>query len=612
MGRKPPLDEEPATMEPATLQPNAELFADVKAFAAQLGFGSGGDGDDAFADFAPGKAKKKLKTKKNSADALKTTSDTIATTSAKVSDAPSSNGHHGAAVNNKSKKRPSEAEHQHPATAAHNAGSPAPPPKRQNAVASAGPAPRSLLRNDEPGLWWEHADALPSALRAPLSTAPSQALVEAKRRRGEELLEAEAAAFEAAAERQRGGSSLQWLQQAQKGGTTADKVAAMAVLVQESPAANLRALDGLLTMAGKKGGARAVVGSTLDVLRELWEDVLLPRSRKLRYLEQQPLDALSSLSAREADRALLLWTVEDGLKKRYAAFVESLDALSRDNLDFVKDRALKVAFDLLTSRPEQEAALLSALVNKLGDPGRKLASKAGYFLMRLLSKHPGMKTVVVREIERFVFRPGLADRARYYAVVYLNQMTLTHRDAMVSAAAAPNNKTNNDSDKKKKKKNGAEQGDESGSLARRMVDLYFTLFKLITEGKLGTSASLAQAASDRKRREQEAKAARRGKKKFKSGKVDASRVQRASVQPQDAEGKGEEEQDNNDKHYHRAAQSGEIDSRMLSALITGVRRAFPYVAAEEVEPLIEAHTGERDVRGNKRKVDVVFFFSLNV
>lgn len=31
---------------------------------------------------------------------------------------------------------------------------------------------------------------------------------------------------------------------------------------------------------------------------------------------------------------------------------------------------------------------------------------------------------------------------------------------------------------------------------------------------------------------------------------------------------------------------------MLSALITGVRRAFPYVESDKVEPMIEAH-GEK-------------------
>ena len=32
-----------------------------------------------------------------------------------------------------------------------------------------------------------------------------------------------------------------------------------------------------------------------------------------------------------------------------------------------------------------------------------------------------------------------------------------------------------------------------------------------------------------------------------------------------------------------------MDARMLSALVAGVRRAFPFVAADAVEPLIDAH-----------------------
>jgi ribosome biogenesis protein MAK21 len=57
--------------------------------------------------------------------------------------------------------------------------------------------------------------------------------------------------------------------------------------------------------------------------------------------------------------------------------VEALEACSRDNLEFVKDRAIKTMFDLLAGKPEGEGRLLSALVNKLGDPDRKLASKVG-------------------------------------------------------------------------------------------------------------------------------------------------------------------------------------------------------------------------------------------
>ena len=53
---------------------------------------------------------------------------------------------------------------------------------------------------------------------------------------------------------------------------------------------------------------------------------------------------------------------------------------------------------------------------QLGDPERKVASKAGYLLARLLEQHPNMKRVVVQEIEAFTFRPHVGLRARYYAV----------------------------------------------------------------------------------------------------------------------------------------------------------------------------------------------------
>ena len=37
-----------------------------------------------------------------------------------------------------------------------------------------------------------------------------------------------------------------------------------------------------------------------------------------------------------------------------------------------------------------------------------------------------MKPIVVGEVQRFMFRPGLQERARYYAVVFLNQLQLSH------------------------------------------------------------------------------------------------------------------------------------------------------------------------------------------
>jgi ribosome biogenesis protein MAK21 len=56
-------------------------------------------------------------------------------------------------------------------------------------------------------------------------------------------------------------------------------------------------------------------------------------------------------------------------------FVTALEECSRDNLEFIKERALRAIAELLRAKPEGEALLLTALVNKLGDPSRKLASK---------------------------------------------------------------------------------------------------------------------------------------------------------------------------------------------------------------------------------------------
>lgn len=77
----------------------------------------------------------------------------------------------------------------------------------------------------------------------------------------------------------------------------------------------------------------------------------------------------------------------------------------------------------------------------------QVASKAGYLLSCLLVEHPMMKPIVFREVRRFVFRPNLSDRAKYYSIIFLNQMVLSEKEA------------------------------EGGSaLAKDLIDCYFALF----------------------------------------------------------------------------------------------------------------------------------------
>lgn len=59
---------------------------------------------------------------------------------------------------------------------------------------------------------------------------------------------------------------------------------------------------------------------------------------------------------------------------RFAQFVRMLQEASRDNLEYIKDKAVRAITDLLRGKPEQEGLLLTALVDKLGDPSRKTAA----------------------------------------------------------------------------------------------------------------------------------------------------------------------------------------------------------------------------------------------
>eukprot|EP00731_Ephydatia_muelleri_P010552 Em0005g1138a len=57
--------------------------------------------------------------------------------------------------------------------------------------------------------------------------------------------------------------------------------------------------------------------------------------------------------------------------------------LSHDTVANIREKVLGHIFDLLYQKPEQKQSLLQLLVNKLGDPVRKVASKCIFFLLKL-------------------------------------------------------------------------------------------------------------------------------------------------------------------------------------------------------------------------------------
>lgn len=105
-----------------------------------------------------------------------------------------------------------------------------------------------------------------------------------------------------------------------------------------------------------------------------------------------------------------------------------------DPLLFVKTKMMTYIYDLLKAKPEEEQNLLTLLVNKMGDQERKIASKTTHLLSQLLQEHPAMKVIVIKEVERLLFRANVAEKAKYYAIIFLNQIVLSNRPDDKAAA----------------------------------------------------------------------------------------------------------------------------------------------------------------------------------
>ncbi|KAJ3270930.1 hypothetical protein HDV01_007327 [Terramyces sp. JEL0728] len=301
-----------------------------------------------------------------------------------------------------------------------------------------------------------------------------------------------------------------------KSGTVTDKVSALTLLIQESPVHTFTNLNDHLIQGMAKKKARREALLAIDSIKDLLLNNLLPE-RKLKYFVDQPC-----LSHEASPAHLIVWYYEDALKKAYYDFLQVVEELSKDVLQHVKSKMLITVYELLSDKPEQEDNLLSLLVNKMGDLDRKIASKATYLLTQLLIKHPAMKLVVIKEVERLLFRPNVADRARYYAITFLNQIILTKSKADVEAA-------------------------------NHLVHLYFTIFEAIVQAMKEEKEDIAVQT--------------KGDDKKKKGKKRSSKYNRGPKK----------------KNAETAPALVKIDgvnSKMMAALLTGVNRAFPFASLE--------------------------------
>ncbi|KAF7992359.1 hypothetical protein HCN44_001684 [Aphidius gifuensis] len=116
--------------------------------------------------------------------------------------------------------------------------------------------------------------------------------------------------------------------------------------------------------------------------------------------------------------------------EEFAEILEKQDRVkvASDTVDINREKVFSVMTDLLIGNSEQEQKLLEFIINKIDDSKSKVASKAVCCLNKLLHEHPAMKVVVLKEIEKLLFRPNVGQRAQYYAICLLAQYVLDKDD----------------------------------------------------------------------------------------------------------------------------------------------------------------------------------------
>ncbi|CAI4872356.1 AFH_G0009400.mRNA.1.CDS.1 [Saccharomyces cerevisiae] len=214
-------------------------------------------------------------------------------------------------------------------------------------------------------------------------------------------------------------------------------------------------------------------------------------------------------------RTLAIFYFEDYLKKLFFRVLEVLEVLSHDPIIHVRLQILNHVFDLLTNQPEQEFNLLRLGVNKIGDIDSKVSSKASYLLLKLEQAHPNMKSIVIDAIVDIALRPNADYHTTYYSVITLNQTILKRSE---------------------------------DSVANKLVKTYFTLFEkfLINTDKDNTNGVVKSNSKSYEEKR---------KKNFKKGKHGGKSVKIEKTENEVLD---------------------EKNSKLFSALLTGINRAFPF------------------------------------
>lgn len=229
-------------------------------------------------------------------------------------------------------------------------------------------------------------------------------------------------------------SDARWLQTALRKGTAKDRANAGALLVTSNPLGNLEALN---TLIGFTKISNKASNDVVTILVDLWKKVLLPPHRKLLSLQFRGADCKlvrknTDLSKDKQRRIYAYWFFENELKELYFEFLKNLQQAVQTGQEHNKNAGIVAASQLLSFAPEKEQMLLTLLINKLGDPTAKVASKALHHLTEVAHRHPNMCGVIVAESEKLLFRNNISDRAQHFALCFLASIAPAGRPEVCS------------------------------------------------------------------------------------------------------------------------------------------------------------------------------------
>ncbi|KAJ3567250.1 hypothetical protein NP233_g6482 [Leucocoprinus birnbaumii] len=426
-------------------------------------------------------------------------------------------------------------------------------------------------------LW--HA-AIPPLSSAPNLSTPTFVQINTLTEKGATLLDDDTKKFLSASS---SSSEANFFTKVIHSGTLSDRLSALTLLVQSSPVHNTKALDTLQNMAGKGGGGRGESLKALRCIVDWWVGGGAP-NRKLKYFRDQPL-----LHPEVSDEYILVWYFEDWLKKYFFSVLQTLETLSLNPLPYVRTQAISLIFTLLKDKPEQEQNLLRLLVNKLGDTSKSICSRASYHLLQLLQTHPSMKSIVVREIISLVLKPSTSTPsiAPIPSAPANKHIRFTSPEPAKTAQSKAKSKAKPE-DKKPRANPHAQYyatitfnqivltpSPTDREVAVRLIDIYFELFRDV----LGAEPEKAGGDADDEEEENTGVVE-------KDGEVMKDKKGRVVVKGKKGNGQMRS------KEFSGAAGFIEVEdsnSKLISALLTGVNRALPFAKVELGDTKINAH-----------------------